>query len=98
MPVIPEICGKPKAHYRVELTLLECPSGPASSSMRDCMCCGISICSGGGGGRYLCKDCLTKMDTGEMQMILNCYDRILYEKNTRDRMSEFKQDILNKFG
>ncbi len=27
-----------------------------------------------------------------------CYDRVLYEKNTRDRMSELEQDISNQFG
>jgi hypothetical protein len=46
------------------------PKGIATAAIRGCMCCGMAICGMGGGGRYLCQDCLDKMDNGEMSEAL----------------------------
>jgi hypothetical protein len=53
-------------HFAVTLTLVECPQGWASASTQACMCCGRVLCGMGGGGNYLCEDCLCKMRTGEV--------------------------------
>lgn len=53
-------------HYAVQLTESHEPRGVATACTRGCMCCGIVICGMGGGGRFLCQDCLNKMHNGEM--------------------------------
>lgn len=53
-------------HFRVVLEEAKEPTGYSTAAIRGCMCCGTMICGMGGGGDYLCQDCLKKMQTGEM--------------------------------
>ena len=48
-------------HFKVRLEEAYEPKGDATASIRSCMCCGLSICGMGGGGDYICIDCLDKM-------------------------------------
>lgn len=53
-------------HYAVHLTEAYEPRGVATACIRGCMCCGIAICGMGGGGNFLCQNCIDKMHNGEM--------------------------------
>lgn len=53
-------------HYFVELREAKQPLGITTSAIRGCMCCGSVLSGMGGGGDFLCQDCLDKMRTGEM--------------------------------
>lgn len=53
-------------HFRVTLEEAHEPKGIATAAIRSCMCCGTVLTGMGGGGNYLCQDCLNKMHTGEM--------------------------------
>lgn len=53
-------------HFKVILEEAHEPKGVAAAAIRGCMCCLMSICGMGGGGDYICIDCLDKMREGEM--------------------------------
>jgi hypothetical protein len=53
-------------HFKVILAESHEPKGVATAAIRGCMCCLMSICGMGGGGDYICIDCLDKMREGEM--------------------------------
>lgn len=65
-------------YYSVKLTEALEPIGIATAAIRSCMCCGIALSGMGGGGDFLCQDCLDKMRNGEMQ-------EALYLLNTGER-------------
>ena len=53
-------------HFKVKFEEAHEPKGIATAAIRSCMCCGRVICGMGGGGEYICIDCLDKMHKGDM--------------------------------
>ena len=53
-------------HFKVKFEEAYEPKGIATAAIRSCMCCGRIICGMGGGGDYICVDCLEKISSGEM--------------------------------
>jgi CTP-dependent riboflavin kinase len=56
-------------------------SGMQSSSIIDCMCCGYVITGMGGGGYYLCQNCVDNMLNGNISSAMYLFDRAKNGKN-----------------
>jgi hypothetical protein len=79
-------------YFQVTMEEAKEPAGIASASARGCMCCGKVLSGMGGPGHWLCFDCLSSMELGDVASDLWQLERLRgQEKFNRRRLDLLQQ-------